>query len=121
MGDPVIPVIVPFSHRQLVAAKVLLAANLRQKKTRTWRVFFFLQQKSGLLLLGSFVLRSSVRFSLSFGSFGVFFRSVVHFILSFVHVLLSLFSMLVGILSFVLGFFIAGSETEGSGQHQGNS
>src|SRR3990167_2357469 len=62
-----------------------------------------------------------VRFGLCFGSFGVFFRSFVHFILSFAHFFLSLLSMLVSILSFVLGFFIASSETEGSGQHQGNS
>ncbi len=68
-----------------------------------------------------FLLGGAVRFRLSFGSFGVFFRRVVHFILCFVHVLLSLFSVLVGILSFVLGFFIAGGETEGGGQHQGNS
>ena len=34
---------------------------------------------------------------------------------------LGLLGVLVGILSLVFGFFVAGSETEGSGEHHGNS
>jgi hypothetical protein len=40
MVDRAIRVNVPFSHHQLAAVEIAVRVNARQKKTRTWRVFF---------------------------------------------------------------------------------
>ncbi|KTC18008.1 hypothetical protein AO392_23965 [Pseudomonas putida] len=58
-------------------------------------------------------------FSTVFGGFGVFFGGVVHLILSVVHFLLGLLGMFLSVLGFVFAGFIASSEAQGGGQHNG--